>query len=442
VSVGNAKVDIIRNVPGLCRYPLLPVWLVLAFVLGGSARVLAQVAAPEMISVPEGEFLMGSEEGASWEKPVHRVEITAFWIGKRPVTNAEFRAFRPDHQSPVDNADGAAVRAVSWEDATAYCRWLGQQTAAAYRLPTEAEWERAIRGGLEQKKYPWGDDPVVPEDKVEDRAAWPVAPANSFGLFIEHELWEWTADVYDRNYYQQSPAKDPRGPAEGEFRVLRGGSYPNDPNSMRCSNRGSARPRTELPNVTFRVARDAGPQTLTETQRLPATAPAARPSERPAAVVSTAREAPVSPVGGSGPAPAAPAESAQRAVAASGAAPRSPANPPPAAAAPAGGPASLTRIDVTVSSEQVILALSLTNEAEYTTMMLSSPDRVVIDLANTSVATERQYGSIDVADLGVERVRWAPFQAANARIVVDLLQPVSYAIESAASGLVVRLRPR
>jgi hypothetical protein len=99
-------------------------------------------------------------------------------------------------------------------------------------------------------------------------------------------------------------------------------------------------------------------------------------------------------------------------------------------------------VDVTVSSAQVILALSLTGAAEFTTMMLTSPDRVVIDLANTSVATGRQYGSIDVSDLGVERVRWAPFQAANARIVIDLTQPVSYAIESAASGLVVRLKQR
>jgi Sulfatase-modifying factor enzyme 1/AMIN domain len=431
-------------VPGLRCYLRLPAFLLLALVLGGPGRALAQAAVPELIPIPKGEFLMGSEDGASWEKPVHRVEVSAFWIGKRPVTNAEFRAFQPAHHSPVDDADGAAVRAVSWEDATAYCQWLGEQTAATYRLPTEAEWERAVRGGLEQKKYPWGDDPAVPEDKVEDRAAWPAAPPNSFGLFIEHELWEWTADVYDRNYYQQSPAKDPQGPLEGEFRVLRGGSYPNDPNSMRCSNRGSARPRTELPNVTFRIARDGGPAQVTEMRRPPVTAPAAAPSQPPPAAISTARQAPAQASStGSAPAPAVQAAPPQRGVAASGGSASAATTQPSAAAAiPQGGPASLTRVDVTVSSEQVILALSLTSEAEYTTMMLSSPDRVVIDLTNTSVATERQYGSIDVADLGVERVRWAPFQGASARIVVDLLKPVSYAIESAASGLVVRLRPR
>jgi hypothetical protein len=101
-------------------------------------------------------------------------------------------------------------------------------------------------------------------------------------------------------------------------------------------------------------------------------------------------------------------------------------------------------VDYTVSSEQVIVVLSMSGSAQYTTTMLSSPDRVVIDLPNTAVATTRQYGSIDVGNLGVQRVRWAPFQAGlpAARVVIDLMQPVSYAIESAATGLVVRLKPR
>jgi len=101
-------------------------------------------------------------------------------------------------------------------------------------------------------------------------------------------------------------------------------------------------------------------------------------------------------------------------------------------------------VDITESSAQIIVALTLTGPVDVTPMMLNSPDRVVIDLANTIVATDRQYGSKDVANLGVQRVRWAPLQAGSptARVVIDLLQPVSYAIESAASGLVVRLKPR
>jgi hypothetical protein len=387
---------------------------------------------------------MGSQEGASWEKPVHRVEVSAFWIAKRPVTNAQFRAFQADHHSPIDDADGAAVRAVSWEDATAYCQWLRDQTGAAYRLPTEAEWERAIRGGLEQKKYPWGDEPAVPEDKVEERSAWPAAPANNFGLLIEHELWEWTAGIYDRNYYQQSPQKDPKGPAEGEFRVLRGGSYPNDPNSMRCSNRGSARPKTVLPNVTFRIARDAGPGEVTELRRPSGAAHAGQPPQ-PAVTSTRPASAPAARPSGAVPAEASPAVAARPDSVGSVAPARAPTVRPAApSAASTGGPVRLTRVDVTVSSEQVMLALSLTGAVEFTPMTLNSPDRVVIDLANTSVATERQYGSQDVADLGVQRVRWAPFQgdSPTTRVVIDLLQPVSYVIESAASGLLVRLRPR
>jgi hypothetical protein len=395
-----------------------------------------------MIAVPPGEFLMGSEEGASWEKPVHRVAIPGFWIGERPVSNAQFRAFRPEHHSPADDADDAPVRAASWEDATAYCRWISEQTGSAYRLPSEAEWERAVRGGLEQKKYPWGDQLAVPEDKVGDRAAWPAPPANAFGLLIEHELWEWTADVYDRDYYQKSPQQDPKGPAEGEFRVLRGGSYPNDPNSMRCSNRGSARPKTLLPNVTFRVARDAAAGEITQMRQAPASAGTA---QAPPPIMSSTRPAqppPASAAGSAAPATL-PAGRPQPGTAAirTGNAPAA-SRPAAAAAAPAGGPAGLTRVDSTVSSEQVILALSMTGPAEFTTMVLTSPDRVVIDLAHTSVATERQYGSIDVGALGVERVRWAPYQGDTARIVIDLAQPASYAIETAASGLVVRLKPR
>jgi hypothetical protein len=99
---------------------------------------------------------------------------------------------------------------------------------------------------------------------------------------------------------------------------------------------------------------------------------------------------------------------------------------------------------VTVSSEQVILALSLSGTVEYSTMELESPGRIVVDLRNAEVATNRKYGSIPVSDLGVERVRWAPFEAdvPTARLVVDLLEPVAFSIEPAPSGLVVKLRPR
>ena len=112
----------------------------------------AREAAPELASVPAGEFSMGSDLGGSWEKPVHKVRTPAFEIGVRPVSNAEYRRFRSDHQSPGDNAAAAPVTGVSWQDAQAYCEWLSQALGAAFALPSEARWERAMRGGLEQKK--------------------------------------------------------------------------------------------------------------------------------------------------------------------------------------------------------------------------------------------------------------------------------------------------
>jgi formylglycine-generating enzyme required for sulfatase activity len=477
--------------------------LLTVLVLAPAGRAPAQtptVPAPEMAGIPQGSFLMGSEEGATWEQPVHQVEVSAFLIGTRPVTNGQFRAFQSDHKSPVNDADDAPVRAVSWEDAESYCQWLQDMTGLRYRLPTEAEWERAIRGGLEQKKYPWGDEPAVPESAVGNRASWPSGPANAFGLHVEYELWEWAADLYHRNYYQESPAVDPKGPAEGEFRVLRGGSYPNDPNSMRCSNRGSARPRTALPNVTFRVARDATPEQVSELRKSASPAQAARqeaapqvaqspapqpqvpasqqapprqqvpaPREQPP-VVATAARTPAAPPLEEAPAPRVQAPADERPATPAPQAARQPverspepvpvkpatvepstakpapavAASQPAAAAAGGGTVELTRVDATVSSVQVILALSLSGPAEYSTMELTAPDRLVIDLANTTVGTARRYGSLSVGDLGVEGVRWAPFEAANptARLVIDLLQPVTFSIDAAPSGLVVQLRPR
>lgn len=453
------------------RWPSLLAFLA----LGAATQASAQVPVPEMVAIPQGDFLMGSDQGATWEQPVHQVTVSGFLIGARPVTNGQFRAFRPSYKNPANDGDGAPVRGVSWEDAGAYCDWLRDKTGEPYRLPTEAEWERAIRGGLQQKKYPWGDDPAVPEEAVATRSAWPPPPPNPYGLFIEHELWEWAADIYSRNYYQESPPMDPKGPEQGEFRVLRGGSYPNDPNSMRCSNRGSARPKTVLPNVTFRVARDAVPGEISQL-RQPAAPPTVsetrpaqtQPAPAPSSVASAATlpaATPVQPAGASpetatappapadSPAPTPPVHSATTQPPAQTTSPAPRQAPPPAQPqAPAqraaqtivGGPAELTRVDVTVSSEQIILALSLTGTVEYSTMELESPGRIVLDLKNAEVATTRKYGSIPVSDLGVEKIRWAPFEASvpTARLVVDLLAPVAFSIEAAPSGLVVKLHPR
>ena len=132
-----------------------------------AAPALAQQAGipiPEMARIPAGEFSMGAEDGATWEKPVHRVDVSDFWIGKRPVTYEQYRGFRPDHPLPDGVAPASPVTGVNWHDAVAYCEWLSAAMGHTFRLPTEAEWEKAVRGGLEGKKYPWGDEAPVSED--------------------------------------------------------------------------------------------------------------------------------------------------------------------------------------------------------------------------------------------------------------------------------------
>src|SRR5437868_5847564 len=118
-------------------------------------------AKAELVEISGTSFLMGSESGADDEQPVHRVWIDAFLLGAKQVTNAEYSEFASPPCSDDSNLNDPAqpVIAVSWFDATRYCEWLTEITGRNFRLPTEAEWEAAARGGSENKLYPWGDEP-------------------------------------------------------------------------------------------------------------------------------------------------------------------------------------------------------------------------------------------------------------------------------------------
>ena len=346
---------------------------------------------PEVVQIPAGAFSMGSEEGASWEKPVHRVEVGEFWIGKRPVSNAEFRAFQPQHRNPGGDGDQAPVTSVGWQAAQDYCRWLSRKTGDPYRLATEAEWEKAARGGLEGKKYPWGDEPPVPQDKLKDESFRPAERPNAYGMIAgANGLWEWTADWYSAGYYENSPAVNPKGPASGEFRVLRGGGYRSDPNSMRCWNRGSSRPKAAPDIVTFRVVTESKPKAVQISESRPATRPA-------------------------------------------------PSRPPPAAP---GGLIALTSIEIRAEGGGVIVAIVTDKPAQYKTMVLSGPHRLVIDLSGTLVKTPGSNRSTTLNQLGVKGVRWAQFKRnpAIARIVVDMEVRLDFKIDVRADQLVVRLQ--
>ncbi|MEW6211832.1 MAG: formylglycine-generating enzyme family protein [Acidobacteriota bacterium] len=243
------------------------------------------------------------------ERPAHRVTLAPFYIDTTEVTNEEFARFvretgyKTDAERKgfswvfkkgfsdwemVKGADwlhpfGAnsnitdkmnhPVVNVSWNDAAAFARWAGK------RLATEAEWEYAARGGREGSLYPWGETlkpegkPLAnfwqgtwPEDnKIEDGYYYtaPVASfqANGFGLHdMVGNVWEWTADYYDADYYKRSPAKNPKGPRRGEMRVARGGSWfcsEGYCGAYRVGFRGKSPQDASFNNVGFRCARDA-----------------------------------------------------------------------------------------------------------------------------------------------------------------------------------------
>lgn len=227
-------------------------------------------AEPMMVRIPEGWFLMGSDTGQDNERPVHRVWIDAFELAVCQATNADYARFlaATSHRKPLHWGDPTfshpeqPVVAPSWFDAVAYCEWLSRSTGRGYRLPTEAEWERAARGGLEQKAYPWGDEP--PESLSNYAARWKAAPEpvgraerNEFGLCdIGANVHEWCSDWFSADHYAASPERNPQGPSEGTRRSSRGGSWRHYTKISRCAARSSIPPEFQYADYGFRVARD------------------------------------------------------------------------------------------------------------------------------------------------------------------------------------------
>ncbi len=236
--------------------------------LDSSAR--AEFIEPTMVRIPEGWFLMGSESGQDNERPVHRVWVDAFELAARQVTNAEYEKFlratsrrMPLHWGDADfSHPEQPVVAPSWFDAVAYCEWLSRMTQRRYRLPTEAEWERAARGGAEQKLFPWGDAPL--ESLQNYAMRWRTAPEpvghaekNPYCLFdIGANVHEWCADWFDAEYYRISPERNPQGAPQGMRRASRGGSWRHHTKVSRCAARSSIPPEFQYADYGFRIARD------------------------------------------------------------------------------------------------------------------------------------------------------------------------------------------
>ena len=205
-----------------------------------------------LVAIPGGEFLMGQDDGRDEERPAHRVIVSPFRMARCQVTNADFAAFRK-----FEFADPALpVVSVSWFDAAAYCEWLAAQWKLPVRLPTEAEWEFAARGGFAQRLYPWGDAlPAKQSDRWWDGPE-PVGRGepNGYGLFdMCQNVHEWCSDWYDPGYYAVSPEVDPQGPAHGVRRASKGGAWRHHIKFSRCAARSSIPPDFRYADYGFRI---------------------------------------------------------------------------------------------------------------------------------------------------------------------------------------------
>ena len=242
-----------------------------------------------MVLIPAGEFQMGSNDGEFDEKPVHTVYVNAFYMDVYEVTNAQYKEFVDSNpqwgkdQIPSRYHDGNYLKHwtgnsygrgdhpvvyVSWYGAMAYAEWAGK------RLPTEAEWERAARGGLLGKKYPWGN--LLDSSKANYRGGGTTAVGrylpNKYGLYdVVGNVWEWCLDAYDEDFYKGSPRRNPIVGADSivqaasrfttvkSSRVLRGGAWSNSRSALRVADRRSLNPVRADNSSGFRCAKTVSP---------------------------------------------------------------------------------------------------------------------------------------------------------------------------------------
>jgi len=226
------------------------------------------VVAPSLVFVPGGRFRMGSDNGRSDELPVHDAQVRPVRIGRGPVTNLEYAWFLSSGRAPEPPwwkdpgfwDPGQPVVGVTWFEAMSYCAWLGETFGGHWRLPTEAEWERAARGGLEGAPTSWGPD--VPTDEVPEHPVsgpWPVGrgTANGFGLLdMGTIVHEWCFDWYSADAYASTRRLNPLGPEKGERRASRGGSWRHHVRWSPPSARSSLPPHSRYADYGFRVVRE------------------------------------------------------------------------------------------------------------------------------------------------------------------------------------------
>jgi formylglycine-generating enzyme required for sulfatase activity/predicted Ser/Thr protein kinase len=244
-----------------------------------------------MVSIPPGKFGMGSNDYGN-EKPPHEVYLDGYWMGKYEVTVKQFGLFVKDtgYVTEAESSGGAyawtgqtweknkdinwknpgfkqednhPVVCVSWNDVSEYCKWLSGKKGVNFKLPTEAQWEKAARG-TDGRKYPWGDpepDETLANFNFKIEKTTPVDSypkgASPYGLLdMAGNAWEWCSDWYGSDYYRNAPKENPTGPKSGPYRVLRGGGWGYYAGDLRCSSRFYDRPSYRYYDVGFRLCQD------------------------------------------------------------------------------------------------------------------------------------------------------------------------------------------
>jgi formylglycine-generating enzyme required for sulfatase activity len=219
----------------------------------------------DMILIVGGTFIMGNNKGSSDERPEHEVSIGDFYISKYEVTFEEYDKYcyvsnteRPDDEGW--GRGGRPVVNVTWYDALAYCEWLSEEKGKKYRLPTEAEWEYASRGGNQSKGFKYSGSNDIKEVGwvwCEMTHEVGIKHPNELGIYdMSGNVWEWCSDWYSSNYYVNSTNNYPTGPINGSSRVLRGGSWDIIGQYSRSARRENADPTSAYNSVGFRIVRE------------------------------------------------------------------------------------------------------------------------------------------------------------------------------------------
>jgi formylglycine-generating enzyme required for sulfatase activity len=222
-----------------------------------------------MIFIPPGEFQMGSDTGNNNEKPCRSVYLDGYWIGKYEVSFDQYDSFCEDQgvSKPEDDGwgrDRNPVINVSWNDTMTYCRWLTERIGFDFKLPTEAQWEKAARG-TDGRTYPWGNSsPANNKANFSERGAnlskhsTPIGSypegSSPFGLLdMAGNVYEWCLDWYSPADSSSSNKKNPHGPKRGTYRVLRGGSWYGSSHCLKTTFRTSAKPDSRYFHIGFRI---------------------------------------------------------------------------------------------------------------------------------------------------------------------------------------------